>query len=398
MSRPWLVPGSSLEVLASLCEHLSAEAGKGAKEVHAKHGKHCCAGSVMARLSSHVPAVLRFVRHGLHRRPEPGDVSVRSSALDAARALQRAGIGGHPTAMATATFAALFTDHAMRRTAGLLLQALARSEPQAVAVALPRGLREGFAALLWLAPQKLLLGATPTDVSSNAFAASGRVARGKWIHAMLAEMQSQDFLEGDFPPLPMDLSNRGPSRLAPFGGRRKAEDITENWPRQARLRFLYGQFLALQLLSLPLSTAATSSKNDKSEIGIIFEECTRFLGLRSAAHATAVESEGMGNHTVLSCISAVLCKAVLAVLSEETSERGQKFQAALRAAAPVLAAAATGDSKAALQCLAEAAEGADSPSPRPKRVRGKTSLGDLSARKKRRMTATTASKKGEASP
>ena len=33
----------------------------------------------------------------------PGDVSVRSSALDAARALQRAGIGGHPTAMATAT-------------------------------------------------------------------------------------------------------------------------------------------------------------------------------------------------------------------------------------------------------------------------------------------------------
>ena len=132
--------------------------------MHAKHGKHCCAGSVMARLSSHVPAVLRFVRHGLHRRPEPGDVSVRSSALDAARALQRAGIGGHPTAMATATFAALFTDHAMRRTAGLLLQALARSEPQvgpqvasaglsmllllsriagspqAVAVALPRGI------------------------------------------------------------------------------------------------------------------------------------------------------------------------------------------------------------------------------------------------------------------
>ena len=71
------------------------------------------------------------------------------------------------------------------------------------------------------------------------------------------------------------------------------------------------------------------------------QECTRFLGLRSAAHATAVESEarkgeqdgkgmalvclggtcvrmlcpsvcvgqGMGNHTVLSCISAVLCKA-----------------------------------------------------------------------------------------
>eukprot|EP00439_Symbiodinium_sp_Y106_P041585 s830_g5.t1 len=113
----------SLEVLASLCEHLSTEAGsKGAKET-GKGARHFhSAGSAMARLSSHLPAVLCFVRHGLHRRPEPGDVSVRSSALDAARALQRAGIGGHPTAMATATFAALFTDHVMRRSAGLLLQ------------------------------------------------------------------------------------------------------------------------------------------------------------------------------------------------------------------------------------------------------------------------------------
>ncbi|CAE7825460.1 unnamed protein product, partial [Symbiodinium sp. CCMP2456] len=127
-------------------------------------------------------------------------------------------------AMATATFAALFTDHVMRRSAGLLLQALARSEPQAVAVALPRGLREGFAALLWLAPQKLVMGtALPSDVSSNAFAASGRSCRAKWIQSLLLELQSPDFCEGDFPVLPAELSGRCLRRLAPFGGRRKAE-------------------------------------------------------------------------------------------------------------------------------------------------------------------------------
>ena len=58
-------------------------------------GKDGCA-TVLSKLTRHLPAVLRFARHGLHRRAEPGDVALRRMAVTAARALHRAGLGGDP--------------------------------------------------------------------------------------------------------------------------------------------------------------------------------------------------------------------------------------------------------------------------------------------------------------
>jgi len=58
-------------------------------------GKDGCT-AVLSKLTRHLPAVLRFARHGLHRRAEPGDVALRRMAVTAARALHRAGLGGDP--------------------------------------------------------------------------------------------------------------------------------------------------------------------------------------------------------------------------------------------------------------------------------------------------------------
>lgn len=52
------------------------------------------AASVLSKLTRHLPQVLRWLRHGLHRRAEPGDAALRLAALHAARALHKAGIGG----------------------------------------------------------------------------------------------------------------------------------------------------------------------------------------------------------------------------------------------------------------------------------------------------------------
>ena len=49
---------------------------------------------VMSKLTRHLPAVLRFLRHGLQRRAGPGDAGLRGHAMRAVRALHRAGLGG----------------------------------------------------------------------------------------------------------------------------------------------------------------------------------------------------------------------------------------------------------------------------------------------------------------
>lgn len=49
---------------------------------------------VMSKLTRHLPAVLRFLRHGLQRRAGPGDAGLRGHAMRAIRALHRAGLGG----------------------------------------------------------------------------------------------------------------------------------------------------------------------------------------------------------------------------------------------------------------------------------------------------------------
>ncbi len=49
---------------------------------------------VMSKLTRHLPAVLRFLRHGLQRRASPGDAGLRGHAMRAVRALHRAGLGG----------------------------------------------------------------------------------------------------------------------------------------------------------------------------------------------------------------------------------------------------------------------------------------------------------------
>lgn len=155
--------------------------------------------------------MLCLAERGLWRHAEPSDAMLRAAALKALRALHSAGLG-HPTALATSAWAALFDG------AAPLLTAVTRAEPVAVAAALIPGLRKAFAALLWQQPKQLAF--TSNDkrgflAAAKAFSSCGRM-RHKWLQCFLAEFCSK-FCPESFPELPGATPRR---RLRAFGGDR----------------------------------------------------------------------------------------------------------------------------------------------------------------------------------
>lgn len=357
-----LLAERSLEVLASLCDHLSRES---------EEGKDGCT-AVLSKLTRHLPAVLRFARHGLHRRAEPGDVALRRMAVTAARALHRAGLGGNPAALGAVAMTSLF-DRSLRHNAQLLLTALARKDPQALAQSQGQGLREAFAALLWQAPHQLAPSARSLGISSAAasagksFTLCGRVARGKWLRLVLGEL-TNTFAEGHFPPLPAEPGAGASRRLGPFGAS-PVKDWTDSWPRVARLQLLYSHFLAQILCALPLSAVAPAP--GQAEVEIVTQECRKFLELRCAAASSALEHEGsMSDSTLATCILSMVVKALLVALPwPEHLERLSALQSAL--CSESLRQVAQGDAAVAERCFqdAQGADAAKSPKKRraPKR-------------------------------
>ncbi|CAJ1375858.1 unnamed protein product [Effrenium voratum] len=243
----------ALEVLTGLCEHLEQGVAGG------------CA--VLQKLTRHLPKALEAMRFGLFRRPQPGDAARRRAGLAAAKALQRAGSAGSKQ-LAEAAFTVLLGDRQLR--AGLLLQTLARKEPQALPLALASGLREAFAALRWHHPQLLALGSSDPILArgaagaAKAFALCGRAGRLKWLRTLLAELCG-----GLAPGVP--VPDEAEARLLAGGKKRpfspkKAQEAAAPAAPEA---LLYGHFVAQQLLALPLSAATPAGQ---AEITLITEE------------------------------------------------------------------------------------------------------------------------------
>ncbi|CAK8993355.1 unnamed protein product [Durusdinium trenchii] len=376
-----LLTERSLEVVTSLCDHLGQEADAGAKTSLSTH---------LSKLARHAPAARHLAHLGLHRRAEPSDGPVRLVALRALRALQRAGLAGHPSALGAAALPALF-DVSSRQQGSALLCALARRDPQALPQCLVPGLRDAFAALLWQAPQQLALGPSKNNhlsraatEAAKAFALSGRNAREKWLRAIVGEL-GNSFSEDRFPALPSELGLS--RRLKPFARRAspsaaklqetssRSLDWTDSWPREPRLQLLYSHFLAQVLVALPLADGV------HSEIKLVTEECEKFLELRAASAASAMEHEGsISDATLRICIISVVEKALLSALRAELPSRPAALLAALAPRREALLGAVLGDAAQAEQCFAEAQNGVilrsgGSPASRRDRERdGKSSI------------------------
>ncbi|CAK8994758.1 unnamed protein product [Durusdinium trenchii] len=133
-----------------------------------------------------------------------------------------------------------------------------------------------------------------------------------------------------FPALPSELGLS--RRLKPFARRAspsaaklqetssRSLDWTDSWPREPRLQLLYSHFLAQVLVALPLADGV------HSEIKLVTEECEKFLELRAASAASAMEHEartghvGLGQELRLSWAAWSFTKA-LPVLAEVGSNR-----------------------------------------------------------------------------
>lgn len=314
-----LLAERSLEAYAQLVERLLAQAeSAGAKGCDGgTDGQHMAPGDVAAHLAQHQPAILNLLQRGLRRRAEVSDMRLRSRALAAARALQKAGLA-HAQTMAVALLPPMFADRATRRGAGALLRALVRQDDSAVASGVSGGLREAFVAMLWQAPHELdLVGvaafARSSAEAAAAFAICGRQARQRWIRALLDELRTvdaKDFPErlGEVPAARAQSAATAP-RLSPFGGagrraappapfRRRvcaprapasvaqalAAMAAADPPKaKARLATLFGSFIACLLLALPLTEA---------EVEVVQVQCARHLELRMAAYVSAYEHGG----------------------------------------------------------------------------------------------------------
>ena len=340
-----LLAERSLEVLASLCEHLTRRAEEG------EAGNFAV---VMSKLTRHLPAVLRFLRHGLQRRAGPGDAGLRGHAMRAIRALHRAGLGGNPAVLCAAAMTSIF-DPSLQPAAPMLLMSLAQKDSQALAQAQSVGLRKAFSALLWQAPQKLALSSKNPALMRAAssvgksFAVCGRLARGKWLRLVLQELTS-NFVESNYEALPEQLA---PSRrLSAFGGS-PVKDWTDQWPRLARLQLLYSHFLGQILCALPLSIVAPTT--GQSEMELVKEECRKFLDLRCAVAASALEHEGSLSVVTATCIISMIIKALLVSLPHaEHLERLGTFAAELVLHRDMLDKVAKGDKTSTEQWLQDA--------------------------------------------
>eukprot|EP00929_Paragymnodinium_shiwhaense_P043208 TRINITY_DN22253_c0_g1_i2.p1 TRINITY_DN22253_c0_g1~~TRINITY_DN22253_c0_g1_i2.p1 ORF type:complete len:751 (-),score=170.48 TRINITY_DN22253_c0_g1_i2:153-2405(-) len=417
-----LAPGQELlaertsEAFAQLLDSFTDQAERSSDERSSKASRSGPSlGDASAHLAQHQSAVLALLRHGLHRRAEAADAPLRSKALSAARGLQRAGLG-HPGSMAAALIPALFADRALRRGAALLLCEVVNQDQAAVASALAFGMREAFGAMLWHAPQQLSLkskaGLAKAVVDiCQAFDASRRQNRLRWIRALLAEMQelpAEGFAASKrLPTLPSSCASTV-SRLLPFNGGRQRLHVkttvsadagkTEgDWSDARHLLLLYSQFVASVLIALPLNEA---------EVEVVTESCKRFLDLRAAAVVSAHEHCQYGTlpeNVFAVCVSSAASVALLQTLSGSVSGSGvlrvEVMQAAFQEKLPSLqqasarALSASGDDGELAEWLASALEDAPCASkrgsatsrPRGRPPKASDALSELTPPKKRRV-------------
>lgn len=390
-----LLAERSLETLTQLLDHMAECSNLDAAPRPGP--RTLSAGEISTYLLRHQPAILRLMRHGLFRRAAAADIPLRTRAHTACRALHKAGLG-HPGKAASAAFPSLFADRALRRSASLLLCSLASQHPEAVATAAVGGVREAFCAMAWQTPRQLIpLGDIPATglqrgcaEACHIFKALRRCARGKWVRALVAELQllQGPELRAKLPQLPTDLSGANAGRLSPFSsngrkagrgqlptdspgaalskrlqpfsssrsGARRAfatpargrppagDDMAlfggaafaaandgrpaPKWSSDEWLALLYGCFLARMVSALPLSEA---------EGAAVVDACNHFLELRAAAAADAASSLGHTADEDASCrdlfpvcVSAALCRSLVHALGQDAgARRSDEFRRAL---------------------------------------------------------------------